>query len=137
MKKLLLVTAFIACACIANSQSNNKVLEVFLNDSAFTKFVVPGFNKDCDTIHIVDTANVFSNTVPVKFYKQVTIENTYSKKPPLKKWYCYNLIVGLNITKHLYYTITYFHEPSNSAGFVKYKLKKGRFKKLKSEYGQY
>jgi len=139
MKTIFLVIVF-KLACILNAQSqvtNNDVLEVFLNDSAFGKFVVPGFYKHCDTIYIVDTLNQFSDKHPVKFYKSVVIERTYNKKPPLTKWYCYNLITTLKFVRNKIYILNYFHEPSNSAGFVKYKLRSDKLIMIKHQYGQY
>lgn len=139
MKNVALVIAF-KLACVLNVQSqvtNNKVLEIFLNDSAFGKFVVPGFYKYCDTIHIIDTTNQFSDKLPVKFNKSVVIEKVYNKKSPLMKWYCYDLIITLKLTKKKFYTLSYFHKPSNSGGFVKYKFGNGKLKIVKHQYGQY
>lgn len=122
----------------ANGQiSNDKILETFLNDTAFGKFVVPGFYNNCDTIHIIDTSNQFTNAQSIKFSKIVSLNREFIKMPPFKKWYCNNLIVDLKRDKK-YFKLTYFHEPSNSAGFVRYKLiNRQRLKKVKYQYGQY
>lgn len=139
MRTLSLIISFsIAFALSTKSQvSNAKILETFLNDAAFGKAVVPGFYKDCDTIHIIDTAHQFSNTPLIKFSKIILIENLYSKKTPFKQWFCNNLFVTIKREKNQCFKLSYFHEPSNSAGFARYKLIKGRLKKMKYEYGQY
>ena len=139
MKNLSLITLFVLffASSIKSQVSNDKALQTFLNDKAFGKAVVPGFYKYCDTIHIIDTVHQFSNKPLIKFSKVVLVESVYSKKPPLKKWYCNNLIVTIKREKKQYVKLFYFHEQSNSAGFVKYKMIKGRLKKVKYEYGQY
>ena len=126
------------CTLVAKSQSiNEKILEAFLNDTAFGNAVVPGFYNDCDSLHIIDTLNVFPDKFSIKFSKIVLIERQYSKKPPFRKWYCNNLIVSIEGNKQQCYRLNYFHEPSSSAGFAIYKLKKGKLIKKKYQYGQY
>jgi hypothetical protein len=139
MKNLSLIISFILffASSVKSQVSNDKILEAFLNDTAFGKAVVPGFYKDCDTIHIIDTTHQFSLKPLIKFSKIVLVEREYSKKPPFRKWYCNNLIITIKREKKQYFKLSYFHEPSNSAGFAKYKLIKGRLKKMKYQYGQY
>ena len=139
MKNLSLITTFILIftSLVKGQVSNDKILETFLNDTAFGKAVVPGFYKDCDTIHIIDTTHQFSNKPLINFSKIILVEREYSKKPSYRQWYCYNLIVTIKKERKQYVRLSYFHEPSNSAGFAKYKMIKGLLKKVKFEYGQY
>ena len=124
----------------AKSQNvNDKILELFLKDANFSKFVIPAFNKykNCDTLYIVDTTKSFSDTVKINFPKSIIVLRDYKKTPPFRRWYCYNLILSVKKSNKQHYVIEYFHEPSNSVGFIQYKLIKGQFKKIKERYGQY
>lgn len=140
MKKL----SFIIILTLANyylsaqMQINNKILERFLNDTAFSKFIIPGFDKDCDTLYIVDTTELFSgSSLKIGFAKPIIITHYFSKTPPFRKWYCHNLVLTIKHTSKKNYEIEYFHEPSNSVGFVRYRLVRGYLKKIKCRYGQY
>jgi hypothetical protein len=128
---------FLSSLSVQSQVNKERVLEAFLNDAALGKFVIPEFYKYCDTLHIIDTTNIFSDKVSVKFSKAVLIDRQYIKLAPSQRQYCYIFISELKVIKNTYYLLSYFHEPSNSTGFIRYKLIKGRLKKLNYEHGQY
>ena len=114
---------------------NDKLLQTFFRNVKSDKSDFTKLTAACDTIHIVDTSKYFSKGLKIDFEKAVVIETRHIRRPPLKEWNC-NIIISLKALKKNRYSLTYLHEPSNSVGIIQYKLSKGKFKRVKSQYGQ-
>jgi hypothetical protein len=145
MKNLNLIISFILffASSVKSQVSNDKVLEAFLSDTAFGKYFIPGFFKQCDSIAIIDTANCFTADAKIKFSKRIIIKHHFDEKRYSEnkyfasKVFCEFLFVNIKKEKKNRIVLNYFHPASNGAGFVRYKIIKRRLKKVKYEYGQY
>ena len=131
----LIVLSIVSYLPLKAQKLNDKLLQTFFSNVKSDKSDFTLLTTACDTIHIVDTSNYFSRGLKIDFEKVVVVEMMYIKRPPLKEWNC-NIIISLKELKRNRYLLTYLHEPSNSVGIIQYKLSKGKFKRVKSQYGQ-
>jgi hypothetical protein len=118
---------------------NDKLLQAFVNDSDFCKYIIPC--KKCDTIYIIDTLSYFKNTPD--FCKKIVVTKEFIKRTQYPKnnvdlirWSCGNLFITKITIKKNYYRIIYFHSPTNGLGFIEYRLRRKNLIKVKSHYGQ-
>lgn len=122
--------------------SNNRVLEVFVNDPDFCKYVVDHCNTRCDTIFIIDSLNYFNKQDKIYFLNKVIqlmdvapVDATLSKADRLLATRC-QLFITKVTTSGNRVTVNYYQRFSNGVGFIKYKKKKKGYVKTKSQFGQ-
>lgn len=140
MRTLVLPVILVLSAFNARGQNNNKLLEAFINDSAFCKYVMTC--NQCDTIYIVDTAHYFDQNVEMPGKKKVIITTNFTTKPQFpwnrteyQEWLCKSFFITDLKRRKKFYRLTYFHPPTNEQGFIEYKFKKGRWSKGKYQFG--